>query len=219
MIIQLKTTTLQRWRPRSLVQLGATAIPPKDSISNENNESISSDLIASSSSSSTNEALEQYVEQPIKGSRFQKLKKRLFPPKEDDGLTTRQRLSKMGLSVLLSYGFVSNISTSITAALSWFLFSKRTGLSPLAPNQWKPYVGVYAGLYLMLNALRPARVALAVGMSRYFDSTIQLYQNKFNVSKRTAIAITVFCFNVVGTLSMMTGGILLASLLSGVPIF
>jgi len=45
--------------------------------------------------------------------------------KEDDGLTNKERLKKMGLSVLLSYGFVSNMSYAVMLSLSWYGFSKK----------------------------------------------------------------------------------------------
>jgi len=41
------------------------------------------------------------------------------------GLTTRERLAKMGLSALLSYGWVSNMSYAVTLSLSWYGFSKK----------------------------------------------------------------------------------------------
>lgn len=41
------------------------------------------------------------------------------------GLTTRERLAKMGLSALLSYGWVSNMSYAVTLSLSWFGFCKK----------------------------------------------------------------------------------------------
>ena len=62
--------------------------------------------------------------------------------KNSDGLTTKERLAKMGLSALLSYGWVSNMSYAVTLSLSWYTHSKKTGLSPLAPNQWKPFLAV-----------------------------------------------------------------------------
>lgn len=49
--------------------------------------------------------------------------KALFKPK-DDGLTGKERLAKMGLSALLSYGFVSNMSYSVAVSLAWYGFSK-----------------------------------------------------------------------------------------------
>jgi hypothetical protein len=65
----------------------------------------------------------------VEVSRFKKIRQLLFPPKKDaDGLTTTQKLAKMGMSVLLSYGFVSNMSYSVTISLAWFIFSKRTGM-------------------------------------------------------------------------------------------
>ena len=38
--------------------------------------------------------------------------------KEDDGETFKQKLAKMGLSALLSYGFVSNLSYCVTVSLA-----------------------------------------------------------------------------------------------------
>ena len=69
--------------------------------------------------------------------------KSAFSDKNESGLTGRERLAKMGLSALLSYGFVSNMSYAVTLSLSWFIHSKRTGLSPLAEGQWKPFLAVY----------------------------------------------------------------------------
>ena len=44
---------------------------------------------------------------------------------EEDGLTFRQRLAKMGLSVVLSYGWVSNMSYCVSISSAWYLFSKQ----------------------------------------------------------------------------------------------
>jgi CDGSH-type Zn-finger protein len=48
--------------------------------------------------------------------------------KNADGLTTRERLAKMGLSALLSYGWVSNMSYAVTLSLSWYGFSKKVSI-------------------------------------------------------------------------------------------
>ena len=137
----------------------------------------------------------------------------------DDGLTTRQRLAKMGLAAVLSYGWVSNLSYVICVSIAWYLFSKKTGLSPLAPNQWKPFLAVYAGFYVFNNIVRPFRLGLSVAISQYFDNVISFVERKTNFSRSIAIALVVFLFNIVGTLSLMTIGISLASMASGVPIF
>ena len=82
---------------------------------------------------------------------IRKVWSRMFPPKKDsDGLTVGQKLRKMGMSVLLSYGFVSNMSYSVTVSLAWYIHSKRTGLSPLAPGQWPQFLAVYAGFYVFV---------------------------------------------------------------------
>jgi hypothetical protein len=47
--------------------------------------------------------------------------KSYFTPK--DGLSTSQRMRKMGLAVGLSYGFVSNMSSCVFTALAWYTFA------------------------------------------------------------------------------------------------
>ena len=65
----------------------------------------------------------------------------------------KESLGKLGLNALLAYGFVSNVSYITCVILAWVTFGKSTGLSPLAPGQWKKYLLVYAGcLHLASNA-------------------------------------------------------------------
>jgi len=138
---------------------------------------------------------------------------------DDDGLTFRQKLAKMGLSVLLSYGFVSNTSYCVTVSLAWFGFSKKTGLSPLAPGQWKGFLAVYAGFYVFNNFIRPMRLAASVGVAPYFEKAIAIVQRKTKLNKSASIGIVVFLTNICGTLSLMSLGIYIASLAAGIPIF
>lgn len=149
--------------------------------------------------------------------------KRWLNPKnksgEDDGLTFRQRLAKMGLAAVLSYGWVSNMSYVISISVAWFIFSKQTGKSPLAPGQWKSFLAVYAGFWVFNNIVRPVRLAAAVAISPYFDKIVKRIEVKFRVNKTLAIAITVFIANIVMTTSLMCAGVTLASLCAGVPIF
>lgn len=152
-------------------------------------------------------------------SRWKNLKQRFFPPKQEDGLTFRQRLAKAGLSVALSYGWVSNVSYSVTVSLAWYIFSKRTGLSPLAPGQWKSFLAVYAGFYVFNNIVRPVRFAISVSVSLYFDRVVSWIQSKFRVSKGVAVGLTIFLANVVGTIALMCLGISIAATAAGVPVF
>ena len=50
---------------------------------------------------------------------------------------SKDTIAKAGLYALLSYGFVSNVSYITCLIISWVTHGKRTGLSPLAPGQWK----------------------------------------------------------------------------------
>jgi len=142
-----------------------------------------------------------------------------FMPKSSENLSSKEMLAKMGLSVLLSYGWVSNMNYSISVSLAWFGFTKKTGLSPLAPGQWKPFLLVYSGFYIFNNTIQPLRIATAVGISKYFDMVINTVQEKTRLSRGWAIGITVFLINIVGTFALMASGISLAAALSGVPVF
>mmetsp|Transcript_31985 Transcript_31985/g.45473 ORF Transcript_31985/g.45473 Transcript_31985/m.45473 type:complete len:218 (-) Transcript_31985:130-783(-) len=142
-----------------------------------------------------------------------------FGQKSDDGSTFRQKLGKLGLMTVLSYGWVSNMSYGICISCAWYIFSKQSGLSPLAPDQWKKFLAVYAGFFVFNNVIRPFRVALSVGVSPVFENMVNTIHNKTKVSRGVAIGVVVFLANVVGTLALMCLGISLASLAAGVAIF
>lgn len=59
------------------------------------------------------------------GGILSKVKGALGLKPSSDGLTTKERLAKMGLSCLLSYGFVSNMSYCVSISLAWFGFTKK----------------------------------------------------------------------------------------------
>ncbi|CAM9293069.1 unnamed protein product [Chrysoparadoxa australica] len=143
-----------------------------------------------------------------------KLKNLVFGQKLD-----KNKLAEMGLHTLLSYGFVSNVSYVIMMSSAWFVSCKRTGLSPLAPGQWQPFLGVYMGFFILNNAIRPLRLALSVAISPIFEGLIAGVQDRFGLEKKKATALVVVFVNVFGTLSLFAGGITLASLLSGVALF
>lgn len=141
-----------------------------------------------------------------------------YNKQKDDGLTFRQRLGKAGLSVILSYGFVSNMSYCVSVSVAWYIFCKRTGLSPLAPGQWPKFLAVYSGFWVFNNIVRPMRFALSVAISTQFDKVVNFIQDKFRVNKSVAVGLTVFFANVVGTTMLMCLGISIAASFAGVPI-
>ena len=96
---------------------------------------------------------------------------------------------------------------------------QKTGLSPLAPGQWKPFLGVYAGFYVFNNIVRPIRLAIAAAISPKFEQVVKSIQDRFGVAKSVAVTMTVVIANVFGTLLAMSGGIALASIFSGVPVW
>lgn len=95
----------------------------------------SSELYMSSSSFSTSDEegdastpdKEQEGEVEVSATKltFRERWAKAFPKKEGEQLPLRQRLAKMGLACVLSYGFVSNMNYAITTGVSWFVFAKR----------------------------------------------------------------------------------------------
>eukprot|EP00979_Chaetoceros_neogracilis_P017045 scaffold10175_cov268-Chaetoceros_neogracile.AAC.1 len=170
------------------------------------------------SSTSSDEIITSSEEPVIKKNAFSRFMGTL-KPKSSDKMSTKELLAKMGLSTLLSYGWVSNMYNCVNVSLAWFAFTKKTGLSPLVPGQWKPFLAVYAGFYVISNFMRPFRIAVSIGVSKYFDLVISTIQDKIKVPRGVAIGITVFMFNIVGTCSFMALGVFTAATLSGVPVF
>mmetsp|Transcript_35600 Transcript_35600/g.36306 ORF Transcript_35600/g.36306 Transcript_35600/m.36306 type:complete len:227 (+) Transcript_35600:150-830(+) len=127
-------------------------------------------------------------------------------------------LKKLGLSALLSYGFVSNFSYVTAVIISWCIFGKATQLSPLAPGQWKPFLAVYAGLWAANNVLRPLRFSLSVVISPVFDKIIDFIQLKTDTKRSVATGITVFLINFIGTITYLVGGLFVCTRVVGVPL-
>lgn len=124
-----------------------------------------------------------------------------------------------GTQVVLSYGFVSNMSYAISVSLAWYIHSVRTGISPFAPGQKKGFLAVYSGFYLFNNVIRPARFTLSLLVSKYFDRAVVKIQEKLNTSKSKATFILVLIANLFGTCAAMALGIAIASAASGVPVW
>ncbi|GKY93460.1 hypothetical protein MPSEU_000313500 [Mayamaea pseudoterrestris] len=205
--------------PYSSITTFHSSVPFSDESNNDQSHA-PMELPPHSSPASTNQptSLDNTLTPLPQGSSFiQRVKSYLKAP--SDGLTFRQRLAKLGLNAVLSYGWVSNMSYSVAVSLAWYIFSKQTGKSPLAPGQWKGFLAVYAGFFVFNNLVRPIRMALAVGVAPAFDRFVASIQTKLKVNKGTAIFITVMLTNLLGSIVAMSSGILLAATLAGVPVF
>ena len=132
---------------------------------------------------------------------------------------SRDSLGKLGMSALLAYGFVSNISGVIAVSSAWFVFCKKTGVSPLAPGQKPAFLVTYAAFSVILNVVRPARFALSMAISPYFERVRKAISTYLSVSTRRAAVIMIVMINMVGGSSLMIAGVGLASWLSGVPVW
>ena len=136
-----------------------------------------------------------------------------------EGGLTKAKLAAMGTSALLSYGWVSNLNAVCLTIVSWITFAKSSGLSPLAPQQWKGFLAVYAGYYLTIGtAMRPIRISIAVAITPFFDRVVDFFQGKFQCSKPVAFGVTVFFTNILGTCTLMFLGLRFATWVTGVPL-
>ncbi len=137
---------------------------------------------------------------------------------QENKLFTKENISKLGLSVLLSYGFVSNMNSITGLILSWIIFGKATKQSPLAPGQWKGFLAVYAGIWAANNILRPLRVSLAILISPALERFVLFIQKRTGLRRSFAFGVAVFFCNILGTTTYLVVGLTLATSLAGVPL-
>mmetsp|Transcript_89432 Transcript_89432/g.158737 ORF Transcript_89432/g.158737 Transcript_89432/m.158737 type:complete len:261 (-) Transcript_89432:66-848(-) len=128
-------------------------------------------------------------------------------------------LRKMGLMCLLSYGFVSNVNAVILILLACYRAILATGASPLASKAALKQFGItWAGLYVISNLIRPLRISVALAISRYIDKFVNRIQDAFGCKRWMAITLAVLLLNVVGTIGLLYGGMILVSTVTGVPV-
>lgn len=126
-------------------------------------------------------------------------------------------ISNLGVTFALSYSFISQVNGSITLSVATYLSMKRTGLSPLAPGNWKSLLAAYGTIYAAVQLLRPFRVAAAVAMSKLSKEFLEATEAKLDCNRRTAVAVQ-FAFGWLAWAVVATTGVTLASLATGVPI-
>eukprot|EP01031_Cornospumella_fuschlensis_P035370 gene35370-42866_t len=133
-------------------------------------------------------------------------------------ILTKDQLTKLGLNVLLAYGFVSNVSYITCLIVAWVAHGKKYALSPLAPGQWKAFLLIYTGLWAANIVIRPARFTLSLALSPAFDRLIDFFRRKMSLTKTQATGLVVVLVNVCGTISYLTFGLFLATKIAKVPL-
>jgi hypothetical protein len=68
------------------------------------------------------------------------------------------------------------------------------------------------------NVIRPLRLGVSIALAPALDELVLFFQKRLKVKKPVAITVTVVAVNVFGTVVLMSGGILVAALLAGVPL-
>lgn len=87
------------------------------SIMNENDNTANSNMTSTSSTTTTSS-----------GNWFKRIQQLYITDNKNNDekkLSTKEKLAKMGIAAVLSYGWVSNMSYSVTVSMAWYIFSKR----------------------------------------------------------------------------------------------
>eukprot|EP00291_Cryptomonas_curvata_P026140 CAMPEP_0172171320 /NCGR_PEP_ID=MMETSP1050-20130122/11824_1 /TAXON_ID=233186 /ORGANISM="Cryptomonas curvata, Strain CCAP979/52" /LENGTH=304 /DNA_ID=CAMNT_0012842733 /DNA_START=245 /DNA_END=1156 /DNA_ORIENTATION=- len=71
--------------------------------------------------------------------------------------------------------------------MAFATFGKSTGLSPLAPGAMPKFAAVYAGYWIAMNFLRPARIAVAVTISPFFRTAHGIRTEKIQPAETSCI--------------------------------
>lgn len=137
----------------------------------------------------------------------------------------KDSIKRLGVDAFFTYGCVSNLNAAVTVAIAWGAFSRASGLSPLAPNQWKPYLATYGAIYLTLGSLlRPFRIATAIGLTPGYSMIVKNLREKLpfttsrpRLNRFLAVFIISILVNTAGTCLLCAGGACFAGFVTGVP--
>jgi hypothetical protein len=132
----------------------------------------------------------------------------------------RRGSTSISLSLPLSYTqilcYIFIVLFHCFSFLLLLLLFLQTGLSPLAPGQWKTLLAAYGTLYVFLCFIRPFRIALAIGVTGKVENMLQRMQNRFGCHQAAVIGVAILC-SVSVWLFFCALGVTVASTLAGVP--
>ncbi|KAL6754356.1 hypothetical protein V8C86DRAFT_2704266 [Haematococcus lacustris] len=111
--------------------------------------------------------------------------KQLFAGSQMD----KAKLASLGMGAFASYGVISNLTYGTCLTIAWLSFVKAKGVTPLAPGQWVPFLGFYAGLWTLQNFARPLRFAAAVALAPAFERAIAVIGARTGLPKSAAFAL------------------------------
>ena len=139
----------------------------------------------------------------------------------------KDTLAKSGVDAFFTYGVVSNLNAGITLSVAWGIFSRTSGLSPLAPGQWKRFLATYVAIYATAGTLlRPFRFAAAISLTPVYSSLILRVRNRLpyrdtnpKLNRTLALILISLICNTTGTLLLFGAGVLAAGAVSGVNPF
>ena len=127
--------------------------------------------------------------------------------------------SSVLILLLLPLTHDSYITKRVCFILSMHTNTKiQTKKSPLVPGQWRSMLTSYSMIYGFAQLLKPIRVAVAIGNTKLAGKYLVKTQTKLNCSREIAIAV-MYMMGWVIMGSLVSFGVMLASLITGVSIF
>jgi hypothetical protein len=100
----------------------------------------------------------------------------------------KESIAKLGAGGFLSYGLISNINYGSAIGVSWILFVRKYGVSPLG-EQWGTFLAFYAATWTLQNFLRPARLALAIALAPSANRLIDVVGERTRLGRKRAFAL------------------------------
>ncbi|GIL80577.1 hypothetical protein Vretimale_16006, partial [Volvox reticuliferus] len=114
----------------------------------------------------------------------------------------KARLAALGFGAFSAYGVISNINAAILITIAWLTVVRTTGLTPLDGGNWPCFLGIYAGLWIGSNFLRPLRLTLALAAAPFFDAAIGAVSRRTGLPKVPAFVVMLLMI-AVGTTSTL----------------
>ncbi|KIZ03299.1 hypothetical protein MNEG_4661 [Monoraphidium neglectum] len=93
-----------------------------------------------------------------------------------------------GAGAVFAYLTLSNLMSCGALAVSWALFVRATGQSPLAQGAWPKFALACTPLYLSVQATRPARLAAGLALAPAGERLLFWLSARLRVGRPAALA-------------------------------
>jgi hypothetical protein len=100
----------------------------------------------------------------------------------------KESIAKLGAGGFLSYGLISNINYGTAIGVTWILFVRQYGVSPLG-EQWPTFLAYYSVTWAVQNFVRPLRLALAIALAPGANRLIDVVGERTGFGRKGAFGL------------------------------